>query len=462
MFLEFLGAAGEVTGSCHALHVGDRTILLDCGLFQGKRSASRAKNERLPMPTNRIDAVLLSHAHIDHAGRLPFLVREGYDGPIHATSATRDLCAIMLADSAQIQVKDAEFLARRERSHAEPLYDPEDATRALRLFEGHPYGRWFDVVPGVRARFDDAGHILGSASVLVEASERGTTRRILFSGDVGRSGLAIIRDPQPPADADADLVIMESTYGDRDHVPIDDARATLGRVIRETAARGGKVVIPAFAVGRVQELVYDLHALARAGEIPALAVYFDSPLATSATQVFELHPECFDDTEALVRTVRQLFRFDLVKYVRDVQDSKALNALRGPMVVISPSGMCESGRVLHHLANTVEDPRHTILIVGFQAEHTLGRRLVERQPTVRLLGEERTLRAEVVVLDGYSAHADRGELQRWLDTVRNGSPRLRTVALVHGEAEAQQAFATRLRAAGYEVAIPEPGARHAL
>lgn len=462
MFLEFVGAAREVTGSCHVLHVGDRTVLLDCGLFQGRRSESRTKNERLPARPNRIDAVVLSHAHIDHAGRLPFLVREGYDGPIHATSATRDLCAIMLADSANIQVKDAEFLSRRQREHFEPLYEPDDVTRTLKLMEGHPYDRWFDVTTGVRARFHDAGHILGSASVELEAREGDTVRRIVFSGDVGRSGLAIIRDPQPPAAADADVVLLESTYGNRDHVPIDDARAALGRIVRETAARGGKVIIPAFAVGRVQELVYDLHALARAGDIPALAIHVDSPLATSATQVFEMHPECFDRTEDLVTAVQKLFRFDLVRYVRDVQESKALNTMRGPMVVISPSGMCESGRVLHHLANTVEDPRNTILIVGFQAEHTLGRRIVERQATVRIFGEERSLRAQVEVLDGYSAHADRGELQRWLDTVRSGSPRLQSVHLVHGEPEAQAAFADRLRRAGYDVVIPEPGARHAL
>ncbi len=255
---------------------------------------------------------------------------------------------------------------------------------------------------------------------------------------------------------------MESTYGNRDHVPIDDARAALGRIVRETARRGGKVVIPAFAVGRVQELVYDLHALARAGEIPAIGIHVDSPLATSATQVFELHPECFDRTEALVSTVEKLFRFDLVRYVRDVGESKALNAMHGPLVIISPSGMCESGRVLHHLANTVSDPRHTILIVGFQAEHTLGRRLVEGQATVRIFGDELPLRAQVEVLDGYSAHADRGELQRWLDTVRTGSPRLGAVHLVHGEREAQEALGARLRAAGYDVSIPTPGDRHAL
>lgn len=462
MFIEFHGAAQEVTGSCHLLHVGDRTIMLDCGLFQGKRSESRARNERLPARPNRVDAVILSHAHIDHAGRLPFMVREGYDNAIHATAATRDLCAIMLLDSANIQVKDAEWLSRRQRGHAEPLYEPEDVTRTLKLMEGHPYDRWFDVVPGVRARFVDAGHILGSASVVVEVTERGTTRTLVFSGDVGRSGLAIIRDPHPPVDADAEAVILESTYGDRDHLPIDDARAALGRVVRETAKRGGKVIIPAFAVGRVQELVYDLHVLARAGEIPALPIYVDSPLATSATHVFEAHPECFDHNEDLVQAVEKLFRFDLVRYTRDVQESKALNAVRGPMVIISPSGMAESGRVLHHLANNVGDARNTILVVGFMAEHTLGRRIVERQPMLRILGDEYPLAAQVAILNGYSAHGDRTELQRWLDAVRTGSPRLRRVYLVHGETEAQASFAARLRAAGYDVVIPAPGDRHPL
>ena len=323
MHVTFSGAAREVTGSCHILEVGGKTVLLDCGLFQGHREESRRKNEVLPLPVDRIDAVVLSHAHIDHAGRLPFLVRSGYEGPIHATAATRDLCALMLADSARIQVKDAEFLERRGKPHAAPLYDPDDAAQVIRQMSGQPYDRWFDVVPGVRAMFTDAGHILGSASVLVECTEAGRTVRLVFSGDVGRKGLAIIRDPHPPVGAD--VVIMESTYGNRDHVPINDARAALGTVVRETAARGGRVIIPAFAVGRVQELVYDLHALARANEIPRVPIYIDSPLATGATQVFETHPECFDRTEDLVRAVDELFHFDLVHFTRDVTESKALN-----------------------------------------------------------------------------------------------------------------------------------------
>ncbi len=455
MQLTFSGAAHEVTGSCHILEVAGKTVLLDCGLFQGHRAESRRKNEVLPLPVDRIDAVVLSHAHIDHAGRLPFLVRSGYDGPIFATAATRDLCAIMLADSARIQVKDAEFLERRKQEHAAPLYEPEDAAKVLTLMVDLGYERWFDVVPGIRACFVDAGHILGSASVMLDCTENGRTVRVVFSGDVGRKGLAIIRDPHPPTGAD--VVIMESTYGDRDHLPISDARADLGRVVRETAARGGRVLIPAFAVGRVQELVYDLHALARANEIPKLPIYIDSPLATSATDVFERHPECFDHNEDLVRAVDELFQFDLLRFTRDVAESKALNTKNGPMIIISPSGMAESGRILHHLSHSASDPRNTILVVGFMAEHTLGRRIVEKRPFLRIFGSDVPLKAQVEILNGYSAHADRGELTVWLDAVKSTSPKLSRVLLVHGEAPAQEALRASLSARGYQCTAPAPG-----
>ncbi len=455
MQITFSGAAHEVTGSCHILEVGGRTVLLDCGLFQGHRTESRRKNEVLPLPVEQIDAVVLSHAHIDHAGRLPFLVRSGYTGAIHATAATRDLCSIMLADSARIQVKDAEFLERRKKEHAEPLYEPVDADQVMRQMIGLPYDLWFDVVPGVRACFVDAGHILGSASVMLDCTEEGRTVRVVFSGDVGRKGLAIIRDPHPPTGAD--VMIMESTYGNRDHLPISDARAELGRVVRETAARGGRVIIPAFAVGRVQELVYDLHALARADQIPKLPIYIDSPLATSATEVFERHPECFDRTEDLVRAVDELFHFELVRFTRDVTESKALNAMQGPMIIISPSGMAESGRVLHHLSYAASDPRNTILVVGFMAEHTLGRRIVEKRPSLRIFGTDVPLRAQVEILNGYSAHADRNELTAWLDAVKSTSPALSRVLLVHGEPPAQEALSASLSARGYHVTAPAPG-----
>jgi metallo-beta-lactamase family protein len=451
--IEFVGAAREVTGSCHILRAAGKTIVLDCGLFQGKRNESHEKNLRLPIAIDQIDAVILSHAHIDHAGRLPFLVRHGYDGPIWCTPATRDLCAVMLADSAHIQEKDAEFLARRGKESIEPLYGLRHSTRTIELMTGVPYRRSFDVVPGVRAMFIDAGHILGSASVIVDCTENGQTRRLVFSGDVGRSGLPIIRDPEAPDGAN--VVIMESTYGNRDHESVEGARARLAAIIRETSANGGRVLIPAFAVGRTQELVYDLHALARAGAVPSIPIYIDSPLAIDTTSVFEMHPDLFDNGEDLVRTVRDLFRFELVHYTRDVEESKALARMHGPMIIIAASGMAEAGRSLHHLAQGASDPRNTILIVGFQAEHTLGRRIVERHPTLRIFGEDVPLRARVEVINGYSAHADRTELSSWIDRVRDRSPQLRQVWLVHGEPPAQDELATTLGAKGLKVTCPE-------
>ncbi len=465
MRIEFSGAAREVTGSCHILRVGSRSILLDCGLFQGRRAESHEKNARLPMPIEDIDAVILSHAHIDHAGRLPFLVNRGYAQTIWATAATRDLCAVMLADSAHIQEKDAEFLERHGRPHRAPLYTMRDATKTQECMIGVPYHRWFDVTDGVRARYTDAGHILGSASVLIEAHEEGVTKRLVFSGDIGRAGLPIIRDPEAPAGG-ADVILCESTYGDRDHESVDGAREHLARVIRDTAARGGRILIPAFAVGRTQELVYDIHELLRDGKIPSIPVYVDSPLAINATDVFKLHPEVYDRAEALVRETPDLFDFPLVRFTRDVRESKALNSAHGPMIIIAASGMVESGRILHHLRHGASDPRNTILIVGFQAEHTLGRRIVERRPVLRVLGDDVELAAQVEVLNGYSAHGDRTELRQWLDRVRDGGVRegrgTPRVHLVHGERASQDAFAASLQLSGYVVDAPEPGEHRAL
>lgn len=457
MEITFAGAAREVTGSCHLLHVNGYTVALDCGMFQGKRSESDAKNRRLPLPIEKLDAVVLSHAHIDHAGRLPFLVARGYTKTIWSTSATRDLCAVMLADSAHIQEKDAEFLAKRKKEFIEPLYGMRDAVRTMELMVGVPYNKPFDVVPGVVATYVDAGHILGSASVVLDCTENGITRRLVFSGDIGRSGLAIIRDPVAPSGAHA--VIMESTYGNREHESVDGARAHLARVIRETASRGGRVLIPAFAVGRTQEMLYNLHALLREGAIPSIPVYVDSPLAIDTTTVFQMHPETFDRSEDMVNRVRELFEFPLLKFTREVEESKAINSAKGPMIVIAASGMMEAGRILHHLANGAGDPRNTILVVGFQAEHTLGRRIVERQPMLKIFGDELPLRAQVEIINGYSAHADRNELTSWLDKVRASSPEMGPVWLVHGEPEVQDEFAVALSAKGYNVSAPEPHAR---
>ena len=458
MDLTFVGAAREVTGSCHMLHVNNRTVILDCGLFQGRRSDTAEKNRTLPIPTDQIDAVILSHAHIDHAGRLPFLIANGYEKRIWATSATRDLSAVMLVDAAHIQEKDAEFLARHGKDVIPPLYTMRHAARVAELMMGVPYETPVDVVPGVRATFVDAGHILGSASVVVDCTEGNVRRRLVFSGDIGRWGLPIIRDPQPPRGADT--LVMESTYGDRDHESVAEARARLGAVVRQTVKRGGRVIIPSFAVGRTQELVYDLHALARAGEMPAIPIYIDSPLAIDATTVFEMHPEIFDRTEDLVQRVQELFQFPLVHYTRDVEASKALARLNGPVIIIAASGMAESGRILHHLAQGARDSRNTILIVGFQAEHTLGRRIVERQLFLRIFGDEVPLRAQVEVLNGYSAHADRTELVRWAKEVRATSPRLESVYLVHGEPPAQAGLTSMLEGEGFNaVQAPAPRSR---
>ena len=455
MELTFAGAAREVTGSCHLVRVGEHRIALDCGLFQGHRREADRKNRELPVPVARLSAMVLSHAHIDHAGRIPFLVRSGFSGPIYCTPATRDLAALMLMDSAFIQEKDAEHLARRGREYVEPLYDSRDVARALELVTAVPYGRPVQVASGVSATFIDAGHILGSASVILDCHEAGVSRRLVFSGDIGRRGLPVIRDPQFPTGAE--VVIMESTYGNRSHAPVSDARDRLGATIRETASRGGRVLIPAFAVGRTQELLYDLHGLLQEGLIPRIPIFIDSPLASDVTAVFEMHPDCFDRGEDLVQRVDRLFRFDLVRYTRRVEESKALNTLRVPFIVIAASGMAESGRILHHLANGADDPRNTILIVGFQAEHTLGRRIVEKRPTIRVFGEEMPLRARVEVINGYSAHADREELMNWIEAVRASSPRLRSVHLVHGEPDAQDALASELRMRGLETTTPRRG-----
>jgi len=453
MEIEFAGAAREVTGSCHILRVNDRTVLLDCGLFQGHRRDADAKNRSLPCPIEQIDAIVLSHAHLDHSGRLPFLVNQGFAKPIHATAATADLCAIMLADSAHIQESDFDFLSRHGREVDPPLYGARDAARAEELMERHAYEEWFDVCEGVRARFVDAGHILGSASVIIETTSGSTTSRLVFSGDIGRAGLAIIRDPVPPNEA-ADIVIMESTYGNRDHESVASARDHLGRVVRETAARGGRVLIPAFAVGRTQELVYDLQVLTREKAIPPIPVVIDSPLATAATAVFERNTDVFDRTEGPVRDIEQLFRFDQLTYTSSTAESKALNSRVGPMIVIAGSGMVEGGRILHHLLNGASNARNTILIVGYQAENTLGRRIVERQPMIRVLGNDVELRATVEIINGYSAHADRTELAAWLGAVRRSAPTLRRVYLVHGEDEAQAALSENLSAQGYAVTCP--------
>ncbi|MGH7702413.1 MAG: MBL fold metallo-hydrolase RNA specificity domain-containing protein [Gemmatimonadales bacterium] len=453
--LTFHGAAGQVTGSMHLLEAAGARVLLDAGLFQGRRTEAHALNLNLPIDARRVDAIILSHAHIDHSGRLPLLVNRGFHGPIFATPATRDLTAVMLADAAHIQEKDAAFL--RRRGHAgpasEPLYGLADAVAVQGLMIGLPYRRPHHVRKHLTFEFTDAGHILGSASVDIRITE-GAGYRLVFSGDLGRNGLPIIRDPDPPA-GPIDGLIIESTYADRVHESVAGSEERLGEIVRRIAGRGGKVLIPAFAVGRTQELVYSLNELHRSGKIPSIPIYVDSPLAVNATEVFRLHPEIFDAGERLIGDGPPLFDFPLLKYVRAVEDSKALNSLKGPAVIIAASGMVESGRILHHLANQAGDHRNLVLFVGFQAEHTLGRRIQEGARTLKIFGEDVERRAEVETIGGYSAHADREELASWVR--RLGGP-IRRAFVVHGEPVAAEAMARSLRALGVaKVTVPKLG-----
>lgn len=457
--LTFWGAAGRVTGSMHLLEAAGARILLDAGLFQGRRSESQALNADLPIDPRRVDSIILSHAHIDHAGRLPLLVRHGFHGPIWATPATRDLCAVMLPDSANIQEHDARFLARHGKPAVEPLYNMADAIAVQDLMLGVPYRRIQHVRKHLAFEFTEAGHILGSASVDLRLSEAGEIHRLVFSGDIGRIGLPIVRDPAPPS-GPVDTLIIESTYADRDHESVAEAETRLGELVRRVAGRGGKLLIPSFAVGRTQEIVYSLHHLWRAGAIPGLPIYIDSPLAVDATAVFRMHPEVFDRREKLLEDTTSIFDFPLVKYVRDVQDSKALNGLQGPAVIISASGMMEAGRILHHARNHGTDHRNILLFVGFQAEHTLGRKIQERKNPVRIFGDEVEIKAEIETIGGYSAHADRSELRAWVRGL--GGP-IRRAYCVHGEPEQLAAMAELLREEGVrEVIVPAHGETFAL
>ena len=451
--LTFHGAAGQVTGSMHLLEAAGARVLLDAGLFQGRRAEAQALNANLPIDPRRIDAVILSHAHIDHSGRLPLLVSRGFHGPIFATPATRDLTAVMLPDAAHIQEKDAEFLARRGKAAVEPLYTLADAVAVQDLTMGLPYRRVHYVRKHLAFEFTDAGHILGSASVDLRVTESGG-HRLVFSGDIGRVALPIIRDPDPPA-GPVDTLIIESTYANKDHETVADAEERLGEIVRRVAGRGGKLLVPAFTVGRTQELVYSLHHLFRAGKIPGISIYVDSPLAVDATSVFRLHPDLFDRDEHLIERTTALFDFPLVQYVRDAADSKKLNTMPGPAVIIAGSGMAESGRILHHLANHIGDHRTMVLFVGYQGEHTLGRRIQEGAKRVKIFGDEYDVRAGIETIGGYSAHADRNELRQWIRKV--GGP-IRRAFVVHGEAEATQAMAKLLREEGVrQVDVPRQG-----
>ena len=453
----FWGATRTVTGSMHRVDACGHTLLLDCGLFQGRRDESRRRNREFPFRPKDIDAVLLSHAHIDHCGNLPNLVRQGFAGPIYCTPATRALAAVMLGDAAKIQEEDAAYLNRRRvrgEPKVEPLYDGRDVFRTLLRLQAVGYDTPFAIARGLEATFVDAGHLLGSAMISLRMDGTAGLRRLTFTGDLGRPGLPILRDPAPVPPGD--LVLCESTYGGHVHEPVEETAEQLGRVVKSTADRGGKLLIPAFSVGRTQTIVYYLYELIRAGQLPDLPIFVDSPMAARATEVFKAHPYCFnDETRRLLEEHPETFGEGRIHYVEKVHESIALNKHPGPCVIISASGMCEAGRILHHLKHNIEDPRNTILIVGYQAPDTLGRRLVDRRSEVRILGQTFAVKAEVVVLNGLSSHADHPCLVRSLEPLAGTA---RQVRLVHGEPERAEQLAAGLRAAGFaDVAIPGRG-----
>jgi len=461
MEIEFLGAAQTVTGSMHLVRTKHATILLDCGLFQGRRRESFERNRNLPVDASAVDAVVLSHAHIDHSGALPLLSKRGFNGEIFATPATRDLCAVMLQDAAMIQEQDARYINRAIEKEGAPmdpvdaLYNEKDVTDTLERMIAVPYRHPHPVAPGVRLTFVDAGHVLGSAVTLLDVEEDGQVKRLAFSGDLGRRHMPILRDPEMITGVHA--LILESTYGDRLHDPIASMDDALADVLKRTFERGGKVIIPSFALERAQEIVFTIQRLKNTNRMPPMRVYVDSPLTVKITDVFRMHPECFDEEiRRMLAKEQPPFDFAELKYIHEVEDSKALDRAPDPVVIISASGMCESGRIVHHLKAGIEDEKNTIVIVGFQAQHTLGRRLVEKRARVRIFGVERERRAEVVVLNGFSAHADQADLLAYAEQTRDHGP-LRQIALVHGETRAQNVLRDQLTSRGFpSVHVPAP------
>jgi len=450
--ITFLGAVRTVTGSMHLIETGGSRLLLDCGLFQGRRADATEINSRLPFRAAEIDAVLLSHAHLDHCGNLPTLVRDGFRGPIYCTSASRDLAALILRDSAKVQEQDVKFVntvrAGQGLPPTTPLYTDDEAEQAIKRLSPVPYHRAFQV-GAATCTFYDAGHILGSAVTAVEAEGR----TIVFSGDLGRQGAPILRDPQPPPAAD--VLLLESTYGDRDHDTFAHGEQQLAEAVAATVRRGGRVLIPAFAVGRTQDITYALHRLRDAGRVPAVPVFVDSPMAVDATDIFRSHPECFDEqTQAYLRH-GDPFGFKKLHYIRSVEESKQLNGLAEPFVVLATSGMCESGRIRHHLRHHIGDPRSSLLIVSFQAAHTLGRRLADGVSPVNIFGEPHDVRLEVRRIDAFSAHADRTNLLAWVRRI----PKVGRIFLVHGEEAQAISLAGCLRSQGFDAAVPDRGQR---
>ena len=441
----------------YLFEINGNRLLLECGLFQGRRGESMERNRNFPFDPKSIHHVVLSHAHIDHCGNLPNLCRQGFEGYIHCTFATRDLASIMLEDSAQIQRDDAAFVSKKRAKHGlppvEPLYSTTDAEKAVRQFVAFNYERPFAVMEGVTVTFRDVGHILGSAQVVLDIEEKGRRFRYLFSGDVGRGGDDILRDPE--AVEGVDYLQVESTYGAREHAPKAHANDEVGQLVRQTLEAKGKVIIPSFSVGRTQQIVYTLHQLTLAGQLPRVPIFVDSPLSVNATEVYRLHPECFNATiYKFLREKENPFGMENLTYIREVAHSMKLNDLRDSAIIISASGMAEAGRIRHHLANNIGNPANLILFIGYCAEHTLGAQILSHQSPVNIFGEPYPVRARIASLDSFSGHADKNELRRYVEATGGD---IKGIAVIHGEEAQALAFGETLRSMKpkAEVLVPE-------
>jgi metallo-beta-lactamase family protein len=455
MYVEFysLGAAEEVTGSKHILEVDGQSYLIDCGAFQGSRAEADKKNRNLGIAADRIESVILTHGHHDHCGLLPLLVKQGYKGNIYATPASRDIASLIMMDSANIQARDAVYLKNQAQKKGEkfdwaPLYSEQDAIAAVGQTIGVSYNRPMFMSENVSFEFYDAGHILGSAIAAIKIKKGGEELNILATGDLGRKGKPIIRNPEIPKTA-PDYIILESTYGDRRHDSTDNALKKLAEIAARTVKNKGKILIPSFAIERTQELVYYFHLLVDEGVIPEVPIYVDSPMATNATTIFQVHPECYGEEikQAFIKHHKNPFGFNSLHFTTSVQESKALNEHPGPLIIISADGMCEAGRIQHHLIHNIQDPNTTIMTVGYMAENTLGRRIRNRESEVKIHGEWFKLKAHVEEINAFSAHADYQEMLEWLKAV--DTSRLKGIFLVHGEKKSQTFLQKYLKENGF-------------
>jgi metallo-beta-lactamase family protein len=455
MNIEFFGAAGEVTGSCHILRVGQQTVLLDCGLIQGSRKDEARNHDPFPFDAAGIDAVVLSHAHLDHCGRLPLLVRRGFRGPIYVQEAAGELCAILLADAAHLEERDAEYQSRKTGRKIKPLFTLEDGEAVMRQLKGRKYRQRFAVVPGVEVCFRDAGHILGSCAVELFLTEGGSKRKLVFSGDLGQFDTPVLKDPE--CIESADYVLMESTYGNRRHRERAETVREIGEILSAVRSGSGNVLIPAFAIGRSQEILYLLGKHYEEWELDRFQVFLDSPMAIEASKVYWDHPHLYDEEATKLREANGgMPILPNLKLSRSSEDSMAINRIRSGAIVIAGSGMCNGGRIVHHLKHNLGDARNHLIIVGFQAPGTSGRKLVDRDATVRLHGEDVPVRAQIHTVGGLSAHGDQDDLARWYECMQNRPP----VWLVHGEREAQYAFRDYMKQRnGAVLHLPEPGER---